>query len=109
MIDYAAQIPALAKVRQNFLTVLVDRERILVAALDNLMLERTRTEALAEIESVTHKIAGTGGALGFPELGIMARDVEEAVMSSRQTGQPRLDILAGMVSTFISEVRATLR
>ena len=69
----------LAKVRARFLIELEKRRAVLNYAYGRLDNDAARAEAIEEICSIAHKIAGTAGTLGFGDLGAQAATTEDAI------------------------------
>jgi len=108
MTAYAPQIAGLEKIRASFLQVLVEREQTLSASLADFAVPDRREDAISAVEFVAHKIAGTGGVLGFADLGTKARTVEEAIGQARKSGAPRAEVLAAMVRDLAADCRTLL-
>lgn len=83
MKDLAENLPGIDRVRNRFLTMLLERQVKIathsVAAWEGETLEEVN-DNLAAAQAVLHQIAGTAGSLGFAELGEEARHCENAII-----------------------------
>lgn len=78
----------LAALRREFAERLPERARELTAAkagLDAAGTEAQRHDALTALEETAHKLAGSGGLFGFPEIGAVAQELEKACQDARDT------------------------
>lgn len=59
--------------------------------------------ALTEIAQIAHKIAGVAGTLGYPQIGDMARSVEQRLKADLAAGAPlrNWDSLAPEIETLL--------
>lgn len=73
---------SLQAIRDRFLRLLEERQDEIHRNIEVAVRTPNKArDALACIEAVLHKIAGTAGTLGFHELGQQARDVENNIIA----------------------------
>ncbi len=84
MKDLTDDLPGIDRVRNRFLTMLLERQIKIaghsVAAWEGETLEEVN-DNLAAAQAVLHQIAGTAGSLGFADLGEEARSCENAIIA----------------------------
>jgi len=93
--DHARISAGLARIQQSFLSeaeARCARLRVLRQQLSEMTQDQA---ALKEIGQITHKIAGTAATLGYPELGVQASEIDDAIdQRDPATGAPSPDLLA---------------
>lgn len=75
----------LAAVRHRFLIELVDR----LDRLDRLGDDLDRPGAVTEAQQIFHRIAGTAAMVGYPELGTLARELDDGLTGIAAGPLPR--------------------
>lgn len=93
---------ALARVRARFDAMLVERLAALRAAERDCANPVLRVAALSEAQSILHKIAGTAGSLGLPDLGAQARDSEYRVIACLERGGRDVNDALASIRKFIA-------
>jgi diguanylate cyclase (GGDEF)-like protein len=79
---------ALAGLRREYLLALPDKLAELVKAIGKVRSGLTDANLLAEVRSQAHRLRGTAGSYGFPEVGRQMGIVEDAVMAMGQGKTP---------------------
>ena len=68
-----------------------------------------RPEAARSLRSHFHRLAGTGGSYGFPEISVVAREMERWMSSKPAPGEaPRLDEAVDRLATLFRQAQARL-
>ena len=68
-----------------------------------------RPEAAAALKSHFHRLAGSGGSYGFPEIGVVAREMEQWMATKPAPGEaPRLDDAVERLAALFRQAQAKL-
>lgn len=68
-----------------------------------------RPEAVAALKMRFHQLAGSGGSHGFPEMSVVAREMEQWMGTKRAPGEaPRLDDAVDRLATLFRQAQARL-
>ncbi len=98
----ANEIPGLSRIRNRFLSTLVEREAEIEQARAKLRdANHAPLPALLSAESILHKIAGSAGTLGLAELGAAARHCEEVIIDYREQGKGSVRDMANLLDQFL--------
>ncbi len=83
MKDTAVALPGLERIKARFLALLEERQGLIAHHALAAWEEKTPSKMYAHLQvaqGTLHQIAGTSGSLGFHDLGIAARDCENAIL-----------------------------
>ncbi len=68
-----------------------------------------RPEAAASLRTRFHRLAGSGGSYGFPEISVVAREMEQWMATKPAPGEsPRLDAAVDRLATLFRQAQAGL-
>ena len=68
-----------------------------------------RPEAAASLKSHFHRLAGSGGSYGFPEISLVAREMEQWMAAKPAPGEaPRLDAAVDRLATLFRQAQARM-
>lgn len=68
-----------------------------------------RTDAAASLKTRFHRLAGSGGSYGFPEIGVVAREMEQWMVTRPAPGEaPRLDDAVERLATLFRQAQARI-
>lgn len=79
-------LPGLERIRLRFLDMLVERLSDLERLCREMAKDDPQSNALRELQSIMHKIAGSAGTLGLQDLGDTARICENQIIDHLDTG-----------------------
>ncbi|MEH6831360.1 MAG: phosphorelay protein [Sulfitobacter sp.] len=98
------EMPGLDRIRHRFLDLLAERKMLIaqhaLAAWDGETAEGIN-ENLETACSILHKIAGTAGTVGYPELGITAQHCEAQIITHLEGDYADLAVCPGEIIWFI--------
>ncbi|WP_371229288.1 Hpt domain-containing protein [Roseovarius sp. 2305UL8-3] len=97
-------MPGLARIRARFLDMLDQREQRLSQAIRIARATSSRGEriaALTECQEILHKLAGTAGSVGLPEIGKKARRCEEAIFEHLDGDDCSSETVHGLLDWFM--------
>ena len=68
-----------------------------------------RPEAAASLKTRFHRLAGSGGSYGFPEISVVAREMEQWMATKPAPGEaPRLDEAVDRLATLFRQAQASM-
>lgn len=96
----ALEMPGMDRIRDRFLTLLDSRSttiaQLALAAWDGESTDLINSN-LEEARALLHQIAGTAGTVGYPELGIIARQCEAQIIAHLEGPYADLAICPGEI------------
>jgi diguanylate cyclase (GGDEF)-like protein len=96
---------ALIDLQREYLSEFPDRLEELRA--DISAFRALRPEAAASLKSHFHRLAGTGGSYGFPEISVLAREMEQWMATKPAPGEaPRLDAAVDRLAALFRQAQA---
>ena len=98
---------ALVKLQREYLAEFPDRLEELRA--DIAAFRALRPEAAASLKMRYHRLAGSGGSYGFPQISLVAREMEQWMATKPVPGEaPRLDAAVDRLAGLFRQAQAAL-
>ncbi|MBT0957129.1 Hpt domain-containing protein [Alphaproteobacteria bacterium KMM 3653] len=93
----------LSAIQDRFISAHFDRHDALEAVADDMIGAEQPAPLVQEAVDTLHKIAGTSGSLGYPELGASAQRAEETLRQILSTNRIDTKIVLAVLELFLDQ------